>query len=252
MEVAKLLYATEASELKPSEVKRLMDLCSLGIKEVVLLQTTKVEGWEAALADSGLSCKVVMADGPVVAAILSAVHQEAVPLIAAGLNKQAGRRVRRSVIRHLLRSSPVPVIIMPQDMGASGSGQGGVFGHVILATDWSTASQKALAYLLEFKGIIKELEIVHVIDRKLSVKDMRDLKTKLTQWRKMFLDRGIDAESHIYAGKRAEEIILAAKDYDATCIVMGTTGKSALKDFLSNSCSCRVAGTSLVPTLVVP
>ena len=81
---------------------------------------------------------------------------------------------------------------------------------------------------------------------------MHTLKYKLTESRKIFLDHGIDAEGHVYAGKTSEEIMLAARDYDATCIVMGTTGKSHLKDFFSPSYSYRVAEESVVPTLVVP
>jgi nucleotide-binding universal stress UspA family protein len=141
---------------------------------------------------------------------------------------------------------------LPEDAQASESGQKSVFSHVVFATDWSPASEKAMGYILNFKDIITELEIVHVIDKRLDVKDMRDLKEKLVQTRKIFLEKGIDAEPHIYAGRRPEEIMLAAKDYGATCIVMGTTGKSTLKDLLSRSCSYRVSEASVVPTLVVP
>jgi len=45
---------------------------------------------------------------------------------------------------------------------------------------------------------------------------------------------------------------LAAQDYGATCIVMGTTGKSPLKELFSKSYSYRVAEASVVPTLVIP
>ncbi|NVM21646.1 MAG: universal stress protein, partial [Desulfobacterales bacterium] len=147
---------------------------------------------------------------------------------------------------------PVPVIILPQDVNASGSGQQAVFRHVIFATDWAPSSEKAMGCLLNFAEIVKELEVVHVIDKKPSVRDMRNLKKKLTESRKIFLDHGIDAEGHIYAGKPSDEIVLAARNYDATCIVMGTTGKSALKNFFSHGCSYRVAEGSGVPTLVVP
>jgi nucleotide-binding universal stress UspA family protein len=144
------------------------------------------------------------------------------------------------------------VIILPENVEASGSAQGGTFTHVILADDWSAASEKARSYLLNFKEIMKELEIVYVLDRKLSVRDMRNLKEKLSQTRKIFLDQGIDAEAHVYAGEPADEVMLSARDYGATCIVMGTTGKSPLKELVSKSYSYRVAEASVVPTLVVP
>jgi nucleotide-binding universal stress UspA family protein len=144
------------------------------------------------------------------------------------------------------------VLILKGDTQESKSLEKGVFPHLVVATNWSPASEKALRYLLSLKTILQEVEIVHVIEKRLSVRDMRDLKEKLAQTRKILLEQGIDAESHIYAGKPSEEIMLAAKNYNATCIVMGTTGKSAFRDFLSRSCSYHVAEASVVPTLVVP
>jgi nucleotide-binding universal stress UspA family protein len=144
------------------------------------------------------------------------------------------------------------VLILPESSESSESEQNGMFSHVIFATDWSAASEKGLEYILNFRDIIKELEIVHVIHRKLSVRDMRNLKEKLSKTRQVFLDQGIDAEAHVYAGKPPEEIMLAAKDYDATCIAMGTTGMWTLKDKLLHSCSYRVAEESMLPTLIIP
>ena len=252
MEVGKLLYATDVKEPKFSEVECLMYLRSLGLREVIFLHATKMEGWEATLADYGIHLKTFVVKGPMAASILDAAHREAVSLIAVSLNRDMGSRFRRSLTRGLLRSSHVPVTILPERIEVSGSGQNGVFAHVIFGTDWSAASEKALSYLINLKTVVKTLEIVHVIERKLSVKDMRDLKEKLAQTRKTCLEQGIDAESHIYAGKPSEEIMLAAKDYDATCIVMGITRKSPMKALLSRSNSYRVAEASVVPMLVIP
>lgn len=254
MEVGKLLYATDNRYVHASEVEPLLALRTLGLEKVIFLHTTKVEGLETRLADYGLKSKSLIVDGPLVPAILNAAHREGVSLIAANLNRDKRRLLRGSLTTKLLRASTLPVLILPEDAQAPGSMEKGVFAHLIFATDWSPASKKALRYLLSLglKAITNALEIVHVIDKKLSVRDMHNLKHKLTESRKIFLDHGIDAEGHVYAGKPAEEIMLAARDYGATCIVMGTTGKSALKDLLSPSYSCRVAEASVVPTLVIP
>ena len=252
MEVGKILWATDATQPRFKEFQRLMDLRSLGFNEVIFVQTTNVEGWQSSLADVGMNHRLVVADGPLVSSILATVRQEAVPLIAVSLDSDTGGWLRGSITRNLLRSSPVPVMILPEDAQASEYGQDGVLAHVIFATDWSAASEKALDYLLRFKEIIKELEIVHVIEKKLSVRDIHYLRYKLGESRNICLDHGIDAEAHVYAGKPSEEIMLAARDYEGTCIVMGTTGKSALKDLWSPSCSHRVAEAAAVPTLVVP
>lgn len=252
MEVGKLLYATDNKYVHASEVEPLLALRTLGFEEVIFLHTTKVEGLETRLADYGINSKTFIMEGPMVASILDAAHREGVSLIAANLNRDKKRLLRGSLTTELLRASTLPVLILPEDAQSSGSTERGIFTHLVFATDWSPPSEKALGYLLNFREIIKETEIVHVLDKKLSVRDMRDLKKKLAQTRKILKEQGIDAESHVYAGKPSEEIMLAAKDYGATCIVMGTTGKSALKDLLSHSCSCHVAEASVVPTLVVP
>lgn len=46
---------------------------------------------------------------------------------------------------------------------------------IIFATDWSPSSENALVYVLNFKEIIKELDIVHIISEKLTVRDLREL-----------------------------------------------------------------------------
>ncbi|UCG79682.1 MAG: universal stress protein [Desulfobacterales bacterium] len=252
MEVGRLLYATDMREPSFSEVEPVLTLRTLGLKEVVLLHTTKVEDWDGKVADHGLKSKTFMVDGPLVPAILNTAHRETVSLIAVSLNRDKRGLLGGSVTTKLLRASSLPVLIIPEDAQATRSMERGVFTHLVFATDWSRSSEKALGYILNFKDFISTLEIVHVIDKRLDVRDMRVLKGKLVQTRNVLSGRGIDAESHIYAGKRPEEIMLAAKDYDATCIVMGTSGKSALKALLAPSCSCRVAESSLVPTLVVP
>lgn len=253
-EVQKLLYVKDFGQFISSELEGLMGLRSLGLKEVIFLHTTKGEEWAARLADQGLKSKDLVVDEPLVPAILNASQREGVSLIAANLNRHKRRLLHGSLTTELLRASTLPVLIFPENAEVSVSSERGVFAHLIFATDWSPVSEKALRYLLglNLKTITKTLDIVHVIDEKLSVRDISSLQHKLKESRRTFLDHGIDAESHVYAGKPPEEIMLAAKDYDATCIVMGTTGKSAVKDLWSGSYSYRVAEASVVPTLVIP
>jgi len=252
MQIKKLLYATGVREPQFAEVQRLTELRTLGLEELIFLHATKVEGWETRMADYGITAKAFVMEGQMADSILDVAHREKVSLIAASLNRDVDSRDRRSLTKKLLRSSPFPVMILPENVEASGTAQEGIFSHVIFADDWSVASEKACSYMLHFEKLIKELEIVYVLDTKLSVRDMGNLKAKLSQTRKIFLDQGIDAEGHVYAGEPAAEIMLAARDYGGTCIVMGTTGKSFLKELLSKSYSYRVAEASVVPTLVIP
>ena len=253
MEIRKLLYATDIEKPAFSELEGLMVFRNLGLKEVVCLLPTGVEDWEGRLAEYSLKSRTLPSKGPLLPGILEIVRQERISMIAACLKRAEKKVLAGSLLRNLLRSSPVPVIFLNEDAHmATGSMKNGVFHHVLFATDWSPPSQKALEYFLNFKMAVKMLEIVNVINKKLSIRDMRDLKEKLAETRKIFLDAVIDAEAHVYAGKPFEELLLAARDYDATCIVMGTSCKSLQKDFFSRSCAYRVAEEAIVPTLIVP
>ncbi|MDY7030515.1 MAG: universal stress protein, partial [Thermodesulfobacteriota bacterium] len=113
-------------------------------------------------------------------------------------------------------------------------------------------SEKAFDFLLKLKGIIGELEIVHIIRKKLTARDMRKLNKKLSDTRTTCLNNKIDAEYHIYAGEISEEIIAAARDYKATCIIMGTRRKNAMSEFFSSKTAYHVVRKAHVPTLIVP
>jgi len=250
MAIRKLLYATDIREPDFAEVERLLSLRKLGLEEVIFLAAGKVEDWEGKLDGYGVRFKTLAGEGPLVSRILSVARQEAASVIAASLNRDARRLLRSSLTKNLLRSSSVPGIILHHDAQILGVEEKGLFSHIVFATDWLPVSEKALEYLLGFKEIVRELEIVNVINKKLSVREMRNLKKRLEETRKIFLDHGMDAEAHVYAGKPPEEIMEAARDYDATCIVMGTTRKG--RDIFSRSCSYRVAEEAAVPTLVIP
>ena len=86
-EVAKLLYVTNMRQPSFSEVERLLALRTLGLKEVVLLHTTRVEDWETRLANQGINSKTLTVDGPLVPGILNAAHREAISLVAANLKR---------------------------------------------------------------------------------------------------------------------------------------------------------------------
>lgn len=223
----------------------------LGLEEIVLLQRNEEEEMKRRIADYGLKCKIIISKGLVLSNILEAARQESVSIIATKLKRETRTRLGSPVIRKLLRSSPVPVLIYKGDSEMPRPQEKNLFHHSLFATDWSPVSERAMNYLIHFKELIKMLEIVHVINRKLSVRDMRNLKKRLVETRKLFLEKGVDAEAHVYAGKPSEEINLAARDYQATSIVVGTSCKSNFKEIFSRSCAYKVAEDADVPVMVV-
>jgi nucleotide-binding universal stress UspA family protein len=251
MEIKRLLYTTDMENPNFNAVEKLMVLRKLGLEEVIFLGPIGAEDWKKRVSDYGLKSKTLAGGGLVLSRILDAARQEEVSMIAGSLDRKAKKLFSGSLVKNLLRSSPVPVILLNQETLPSGPLEKGVFHHVIYATDWSSVSETALTYLLNFREVIDMLEIVNVIHKKLSVRELRSLKQKITETRRILLDEGIDAEAHIYAGKPHEEILLAATDYDATSIVMGTTLKSPIQKILTRSCSHRVADQAEVPVLFI-
>ena len=252
MEIKKLLYVTDMNSPSFEGVDQFMVLRKLGVEEVIFLDAIAAEDWEERVSKYGLKSRTLAGEGPILSRILDAARQEGPSIIAASLNRRRRKVLRGSLVKKLLRSSPVPVILLNQETHSSGPLEKGVFHHVIYATDWSAVSEEVMKYLLNFREIIEMLEIVNVIHKKLSVRELRSLKQRITETRRIFLDEGIDAEAHIYAGKPHEEILLAATDYDATAIVMGTSCKSPMQEIIRRSCSYRVAEEAEIPVLLTP
>ena len=252
MAFEKLLHITKSSEASEVEVQQLAGLRKLGLEEVIFFHPYNEVNWKERLGAFGIQATNLTADGPMIPNLLGVARQEGVSFISTNIDDQQKGMFRRPYAKDLIKLSPVPVMLMPQAMEPSDVEQGNMFDHVVFATDWSESCRDVMRYLLKFKGVIKELEIVHVVEKRLSIKEMRELRYMLSAWRSAFLNSSIDAESHIYAGKRHEEILLAAKDYNGTCVVMGTSKKSSIKRFIECSCSYRVAEVSPVPTIIVP
>jgi nucleotide-binding universal stress UspA family protein len=251
MAFEKLLHITNTSEASDAVVQRIAGLRNIGLEEVIFFHLSNGGKWKDRLGSFGIQTKNLTVDGPMIPSLLNAARQEGVSFISTNVEDQNKGIFRRPYAKDLIKASPVPVMFMPKD-DPSIAEEKGVFDHVIFGTDWSESCQEVMRYLLKFKGIIKELEIVHVVEKRLSIKEMRELRYRLSAWRNAFLDHSIDAESHIYAGRTHEEILLATQDYRGTCVIMGTSVKSSIKKWLESSCSFRVAEGSSVPTIIVP
>ncbi|MCK4534323.1 MAG: universal stress protein, partial [Syntrophobacterales bacterium] len=247
----KLLYATNLKNqaLSFSLIENILVLRHVGLEEIVFLQTTPFDEWLENLSSIGIKYRILTEEALSLPRILSVAGKEDVSLIIADLDRKTHNPSRSFLIKGLIKRSSVPVLVL-NDTSMRGKE---LFEHIVFPTDWSTVSEKALTWLLGFSVIIKRLDIVNVINGKLTVKDIRELKKRLAQTRKMCLSKKIDAESHIYAGSIPEEVITASEDYRATLIILGTAPKKPFyKEMFRRNSSCRVAEEAAVPVLVVP
>ena len=255
MEARKLLYATDLKEksLSFDLLKGILPVRELDFNEIAFLQTTPFDSWLKGLSDLSIKSKIILDDQLLPHGILNAAKNEGASLIVVNLERNKGKTPRNSIVRQLIKETSLPILFINNTKKEIKPEGKGIFACVVFATDWSHTSEKALAFLLDFKKILGELEIVNVIKGKLTIKEMRELKDRLVKTRKICLDNKIDAESHIYAGKTSEEIMTAAKDYKATMIVIGgESEKKGLNKLFKKSSSWKVACETDLPVLVVP
>jgi nucleotide-binding universal stress UspA family protein len=254
MKVRKLLYIADRKEreLSPQTMESLLVFQKEGVEEIVFLNAGTPESRIDELSRLSVKSKV-LSDVDVSPDVITRItKEENISLIIIGLEKEGEDTQVKAVLKDLIEITTIPLLIVKDNGNNEISGED-LFGHIIFATDWSASSEKALQYLLGFKESISALDIVHVFNRKLTVKDMRDLKDRLVETRKIFLDEGSDAESHVYAGKTGEEIVRASQDYRGTVIVLGaSTRKSFWKEMFDKNATYGVVREASIPVCVVP
>ncbi len=204
------------------------------------------------LSEQGINLRRVEGSGPLDSRILESANRENPSLVVAHLSREKRKLFRDGAARNLIKNTLFPLLLIQENGKGRGFSTRGLFDSVILATDWSDSAYKTLLYIIGLKELLGVLDIVYVLNKKPTIKDIRQLKERVEEVRKICLEEQIDAESHIYAGKTAGEIILASKDYNATLIAMGYQSKDIFKEIFSGSACYRVAEESPVPVLIIP
>lgn len=252
MEIKKLLYVTHLREPTYELLEGLTEMGKIGLKEIILFPKNPPKELADRLSDRGIHLKGVDGSGPLIPSIFEAANKEHVSLIIAHSHRDKEGLISGSTVRRLIRNTPVPLLIIHEDGNEGSPSTRGLFNSVILATDWSDASGRAWLYIIGIKEIVGIVDIVYVLHEKPTIGEIRHLKERVEEVRKICLEEEMDAESHIYAGKTADEIVLASKDYNATMIAMGYKPRGALKEIFSGSSCYGVVEKSSVPVLIIP
>jgi nucleotide-binding universal stress UspA family protein len=261
----KILYATDLRRPSSKVLEGLSGFSDIGFKEIIFLCVIDekkdkrdaalelFEQWKEKLKGYGLKATIKIDSGDLSGSVLSTIRENQISFAVVHFDKKKRRILFGDpIVKKLIKEASVPVLIVDKDETGLKLTSKGAFERVLFATDWSQASEKALQIILGFKQLINELDIVNVIHKKLTVRDLRRLMEKLRETRNKCLKEGIDTEYHVYAGKTVDEIILAAQDYNSTSIVMGTTSGQSFKDIFIGKPSCRVVKKTPVPALLVP
>lgn len=226
----------------------------------------RFEDWQSALKGSGIESKVVIEVGDPIHKILSIAESEGVDLMVVGRKKRTlADAFAGSHTLEILRRSTVPVLVNKYMVEFEWGGEvltrlnDRIFEKPLLAADWTPPTERALALLASLGGVVQSAALCHVLDVKLhGEKDKEKLKcleeqcsAALAGYRKTLEKAGIQAETHLAAGRKDEEIMRVARESRATMILMGTTGKDKLHELWQESVSHNIAKASELPTLLV-
>ncbi|HKJ97482.1 MAG TPA: universal stress protein [Desulfotignum sp.] len=288
MKIRKLLFVTKFESLCYDALHSLLDLRKSGLEHVVFLNVIEREkvamrrgkgyekdeevrlketanirfiDWAENLFEMGMEVGAYIEVSSLIPEILQVVEKEKPDLIVIGRSQKGKieQLYSRSDITELTRRSPVPILVF-KHMAENKLVPAKIFERPLFATSWSNSSEKAVACLRELAQVIGDMHIMHVVDEK-------DLKTadahKVQQVRKKerkrlddlcgeFEEKGISARPHVYVGDPETEILKAAREYQASMIILGFSDRTALMERWMGSISRNIADKSPYPCLLFP
>lgn len=288
MKIQKLLFVTKFEELSFDALRSLANLRDAALNHVVLFnvierdrvamrrgkgyrkdeeiklrETANIRfiDWAENLFEEGMEVGVYIVVGSLVPEVIKAVEKEQADLIVIGRSQKGAlaQLYSGSDVTELLRRAAVPVLVYKQ-ISETALALEKPFKRLLLATDWSAASQRAVDYLKHLHAVVEEIHVIHVVDEKeltgdnsLTVQKTRKLtREKLDKVCDIFEAEGMRAESHVYVGDPVKEIERAAREHQATMIVLGSSGKSSFVEKWIGSTPRKIAEDTIYPTLIIP
>ena len=228
----------------------------------------KFDDWIQTIGDPQLIFSQRVEVGSINAKILKMAEAEKVDLIIVGRKKRTALEkvyVGTHII-DILRRSTVPVLMSKYMVQYEWQGEplmrtnDQMWKRPLLATDWSEPSRRGLDAALALKGLAEKIIVTHVIGARriknveqAGIKRLEDESlTRLQAYCRQIEGVGINSEYHLTMGRTVEEIIKMSRDYGATMIVMGRTGKDWFQEYWLGGVSHRVAELSELPVMLIP
>jgi len=287
MKIKKLLFVTKFEELGFDALQSLLSLREAGLEHVVFVNIIERErvamrrgtgyskeaeirlretanirfiDWAENLFEQGMEVGAYIVVGNLVGEVIKAAQKEEADLIVVGRSQKGviEQLYAGSDITELLHRTSKPVLVYKY-LSESSFALEKPFETPVLATDWSPASLRAIDFLKELKGIIQKIHVVHVADQKqlsgsaMAIqKTRKKIRAKLDEICQTFEAEGISASPHVYVGDPEQEIEKAARECQATLIVMGSSGKANWVERWLGSTPRNIAEKSDYPTLLIP
>ncbi len=286
--IRKMLFATRFQELAFDALESLLDLRAVGLDHVVFLYVVERDQvahhrgtgyqkseevklkevanihfieWAEHLFEQGMEVGVHIVVGTLVQKVVHAAAVEKVDLVVVGrpTRSRLVQLVSGSDLSSLIRRTRVPVLVYKHGFPDPAE-RVHPFSRPLLATDWSEGADHALDYLRGLKGIVEEIHVVHVGKEKalqsLSAMEVQGYRKshrrKLDDVCEELRKDGIEAHPHLYVGDPFGEIERAAREWRASVVVTGCSGKGVWHERIIGSVPRELAEKSEVSTLVVP
>ena len=287
MKITRLLFVTKFEELGFDAVQSLLSLTKADLNHIVFINVIEKDrfamsrvgyrkdeeirlreaanirfiDWSESLFEQGLEVGVYIVVGSLVSEVIKAAQNEEADLIVIGRSHKGvlENLYSGSDVTELLRRSATPVLVY-KHLSETAISIENPFERPLLAFDWSPASLKAVDYLKGLKNVVREIRVVHVAGEKelkgssaMAIqKTRKETRKKLEKICAVFEAEGIKAREHVYIGDPDEEIEKAARDRQATMIVLGSSAKTAWVEKWLGSTPQTFAEKSVYPTLLIP
>ncbi|BBO70597.1 universal stress protein [Desulfosarcina alkanivorans] len=228
----------------------------------------KFEDWIRTIDDPQLEFHQRVVVGATNAQILDMAKAERADLIIVGRKKRSTleKIYVGTHVLDILRRSNVPVLMGKYMVPYQWQGESqmrtneGIWKRPLLASDWSEPSRRALGATLALKGLVEKIIVIHVLGARRvknleppAVKRLEDESDRrLQSYCRQIEDAGIQGEPHLAMGRTVEEILRMSRDYGATMIVLGRTGKDWFREYWLGGVSHRIAELSELPVLLIP
>jgi nucleotide-binding universal stress UspA family protein len=288
MKIRKMMFVTKFEDLGYEAIQALLSLRKASLEHIVFMNVVERDkvamqrgvgykkedavrlkeaanirfiDWAERLFEQGMEVGVYIQVGSLEAEVAKAVRKEEADLVVIGRSHKSTMEqfYSGSTVTELIRRVSIPVLVY-KPASESPFVTGTPFERPLLATDWSPASLRAIDYLIDLKALIQDVRVVHVADEKeiegssaMQAQQIRkDTKRRLEELCARFQTAGVAARAHVYVGEPVSEIDKAARECQATIVVMGTSTKMGWVERFIGSTPQEIAEKSLFPTLLIP
>ncbi|MEE4112798.1 MAG: universal stress protein [Desulfobacteraceae bacterium] len=226
------------------------------------------DDWIQTIGDPQIEFHQRIEVGTTNAEILNMAKEEKADLIVVGRKKRTAleRVYVGTHVLDILRRSEVPVLMSKYMVHYEWQGESlmrtneDIWKRPLLASDWSDPSRRALDATLALKGLVETIIVTHVLGAR-RVKNLEppaltrleaESEKRLQAYCRQVDEAGIQSEYHLAMGRTVEELIKMSRDFGATMIVMGRTGKDWFHEYWLGGVSHQIAELSELPVLLIP